>query len=140
MTSILQRFRLHTRSRREYPVFVENPGLNYTDGGVEIDTATVWVDGRTIFRKTFGPFIMPDFFGTRAIPHGIVGEFSVVRIFGTATTVAAGGQMMPIADGFGRGPTNVNTGFGAINISTLAPLTAFDDCYVTIEYVYGRPI
>ncbi len=99
MGFLLRQMRLTVRSVRAFNVFINNPGPDYGAFGVETDTGSTWIDGRTIFRKVLDMGELPD---GEAVPaaqasvnHNIPGLLQVVRMWAISVSATPTWRKVP---------------------------------------------
>lgn len=101
----------------------------------EVDTGTKWIDGRTIYQKTFATGGLKNA-GKTTVPHGIENLDMVVNIRGIAKEDSVGATInLPHAADQQAYTVTVYTDNSNVNIQTYTDQSGYRTSFVTIQYV-----
>lgn len=101
----------------------------------EVDTGMRWIDGRTIYQKTFATGGLKNA-GKTVVPHGIDNLDMVVNIRGIAKEDSVGATInLPHAADQQAYTVTVYTDNSNVNIQTYANQSGYRTSFVTIQYV-----
>ena len=101
----------------------------------EIDTGMKWIDGRTIYQKTFAMGGLK-VAGKTTVPHGITNLGMVINIRGIAKEDSIGATInLPHAADQQAYTVTVYVDNSSINIQTYADQSGYKTSFVTIQYV-----
>ena len=113
--------------------FTTMPGNKYTT--TEQDTGMKWIDGRTIYQKTFSMGGLKAA-GKTVVPHGINNLDMVINIRGIAKEYSIGATInLPHAADQQAYTVTVYADNSNINIQTYADQSGYKTSFVTIQYV-----
>lgn len=101
----------------------------------EVDTGMKWIDGRTIYQKTFvmGGLKIA---GKTTVPHGITNLDMVINIRGIAKEYSVGATInLPHAADQQAYTVTVYADNSNINIQTYADQSGYKTSFVTIQYI-----
>lgn len=101
----------------------------------EVDTGMKWIDGRTIYQKTFSMGGLKAA-GKTVVPHGINNLDMVINIRGIAKEYSIGATInLPHAADQQAYMVTVYADNSNINIQTYADQSGYKTSFVTIQYV-----
>lgn len=101
----------------------------------EVDTGMKWIDGRTIYQKTFAMGGLK-ISGKTTVPHGITNLGMVINIRGIAKEESIGATInLPHAADQQAYTVTVYADNSNINIQTYADQSGYKTSFVTIQYV-----
>lgn len=101
----------------------------------EVDTGMKWIDGRTIYQKTFAMGELK-ISGKTTVPHGITNLGMVINIRGIAKEESIGATInLPHAADQQAYTVTVYADNSNINIQTYADQSGYKTSFVTIQYV-----
>lgn len=101
----------------------------------EVDTGMKWIDGRTIYQKTFAMGGLK-VAGKTTVPHGIKDLGMVINIRGIAKEDSIGATInLPHAADQQAYTVTVYVDNSSVNIQTYADQSGYKTSFVTIQYI-----